>query len=62
MSPSAVTEAAAAAAAAPSGEVVKAKDEQKHVHGGEGLTSLQALSHGGVAIPGTTRPSISPTL
>ncbi|PGH18090.1 hypothetical protein AJ79_00718 [Helicocarpus griseus UAMH5409] len=33
----------------------KSKEEQKeqqHVHGGEGLTALQAISHGGIPIPG----------
>lgn len=28
------------------------EEQQQHVHGGEGLTALQAISHGSITMPG----------
>ncbi|KLJ10235.1 L-fuculose-phosphate aldolase, partial [Blastomyces silverae] len=53
MSPTAVTEITVPV----NNPIAKSKEDQQktepqHVHGGEGLTALQAISHGGIALPG----------
>ncbi|PGG99458.1 hypothetical protein AJ80_09344 [Polytolypa hystricis UAMH7299] len=47
MSPSAVTDVSPAGTTSEN-----PKPKEQHVHGGEGMTSLQAMSHGDVALPG----------
>lgn len=37
----------------------KAETDDGHVHGAQGLTPLQAISHGESTLPGTTLPSLS---
>jgi len=47
MAPSATTEFAV-----PVSKVEVSKEPEKHVHGGEDKTPLEAISHGQIALPG----------
>ncbi|KAK2738424.1 hypothetical protein FQN55_000550 [Onygenales sp. PD_40] len=52
MSPTAIPEVPSVNSLVTKGKGEQQQEQEKHVHGGEGLTALQAISHGGIPIPG----------